>query len=148
MLPYIRRKGAWLFNGQFPVASTNWEFLPELVIKWAHILGSTLGVSQSKSSLQGMLEGSLCPCENFLLTIGPTGQEILIDLGFQPTPSWTIKWENKLSAQKVTEFWSKHHDFSRREGVWRISHQLWGLADAAQQLHQKFPVLGLEGIAH
>ena len=41
-------------------------------------------MNQFKSSLQGMLGGSLWPCEKFLVTIGPPVQEILIDLGVQP----------------------------------------------------------------
>ena len=54
----------------------------------AYVLGSTQRVNQCQCSLRGMLGGSLWLCEKILVTIGPSLQEILIDLIFQPTLSW------------------------------------------------------------
>ena len=54
----------------------------------AYVLGSTQRVNQCQCSLRGMLGGSLWLCEKILVTIGPSLQEILIDLVFQPTLSW------------------------------------------------------------
>ena len=67
------------------------------------ILRSTQRVTQWKSSFHDILGGYSGPYANNLVTIEPLVQEIWIELGIKPTPSWKIRWE-KMYFQSISHW--------------------------------------------
>ena len=88
-----------VINGQITVTCANWEVLPELVIKWVHILGSTKRVNQYKSWRLIMAMW------NFFGDNWTTGTENIDWFGFPTNSLLEIKMRKiVISAQKVTDF--------------------------------------------